>query len=328
MVSGANRNHRRIGPQRSSQRRGVALLIVVACIVVAGLAMVSVTGKSLRLATDSVEKEAQLQQRWGVISLQHTLLTSAPKLFVDSDKRMRESGNTGPFPNSLQRDIVLGNIQFQCVLADEQAKLNLNAIYQRRGRSATALAARKMNEIGGLRLRLAPEVADTAKQGMAKAQTLADEEQMEFEDTPITPAFRHWGQVFDLSRLESLQGIPASQLLPAATSKLTCWGRGEVNITRATDDVVEESCRTLLGPGVARKLVRQYRENPVLNVNQVALQLEIDDLKRQDLSRLLTTQSSTYSLWLHSTSLHGTQRWLAVAAPIEGQGIRTERFRF
>ena len=101
-----------------------------------------------------------------------------------------------------------------------------------------------------------------------------------------------------------------------------------MNITRASDEVVEESCRTLLGPGVARKLVREYRENPALSVNQVAMQLEIDDLKRQDLSRLLTTQSSTYSLWLHSMSLSGTQRWLAVAAAVEGQGIRTDRFCF
>ena len=62
-------------------RKGVLLLVVVACILIAGLAMVGIARQSLRMATAAVNSESELQQRWGVISLQRTLLKGAPLIF-------------------------------------------------------------------------------------------------------------------------------------------------------------------------------------------------------------------------------------------------------
>ena len=108
---------------------------------------------------------------------------------------------------------------------------------------------------------------------------------------------------------------------------MTCWGRGEVNIMRASDDVIAETCRTIVGPGVARKMVQRFRENPVIGIEQVAMQLDVEPQDRVGLRRLLTTQSSTYSLWVASHTLNGPNLSLAVATSVEGSGMRTERFR-
>lgn len=328
-------SHLHLGPARNPvrrcvsrrRRRGLLLLIVVACVLIAGLAMVGVARHSLRLATDSVKSESELQQRWGAISLQRTLLRSAPGIFADLDKRSLAAGNTGPFPSTVRSEILLGGIKFDVLLADEQAKLNLNSAYHERGKITAEQLARKLKGVGGLRVRMLPEVANASRgTGSAGRRKTAEDQADDSEIRPPPAAFRHWGQVFDLTHSPS--GVAASQLVPAATARITCWGHGEVNIARAPDDVIEETCRAALGPGVARKLVKQYRENPMLNVQQIALQLEVNEREISALGQLVTTQSSTYSLWLNSTSLNGTQRWLAVAAPTEEVGVTTERFQF
>lgn len=309
----------------SRTRRGVTLLIVVAFIVVAGLAMVSVSRRSLRLATDSVERETELQQRWGTISLQRTLLHGAPKIFLDFDKRALAGGNTETIPSTIRSEVLLGGIQFRALLADEQTKLNLNTVYHTRGRSAVELAAQNMKGLGGLKVRLTPEVDSQANRAEQTRNSLDDTAFEELERAEPPTAFRNWGQVFDLS--QTAAGVSPVQLLPTATAKLTCWGRGEINIARAPDDVVEEACRTVAGPGVAKKLVAKYRADPIQSLNQIAVGLEISELQRQSLRRAVTTQSSTYSLWLTSNSLNGGQRWFAVAAP-NSLGIRIERFQY
>ena len=187
---------------RPRQRRGATLLIVVACIVLAGLAMVGVTRQSLRMATDSVQAEIELQQRWATTSLQRTMLHSAPRIFADLEQRSLAAGNIGPFPSSVQTELLLGGVRLNAVLADEQAKLNLNAVYHSRGVSATELAAQKMKGFSGLRTRLSPEVPSTARGrriGDSRETTEDESSEDEIDAPPPTPAFRHWGQVFDLS---------------------------------------------------------------------------------------------------------------------------------
>lgn len=315
----------RLTSRKRRERKGVLLLVVVACILIAGLAMVGITRQSLRMATSALKTESELQQRWGVISLQRTLMTGAPEIFTNSDNASLIAGKTGPFPSTVRSEVLLGGIKFNLLLADEQAKLNLNLAYHMRGKNTAQQLAEKMKGIGGLRTRLMPEVqsADIGRQKSSASDDDEEEDAAENE-TSLPVAFRHWGQVFDLSNSPS---AAPGQLVPAATSRLTCWGRGAVNITRASNEIIEETCRTALGPGVARKLVSQYRENPTQNIRQVAVQLKVDDQGVNALRQLVTTESATYSLWLESTALSGTQRWFSVASPRD-EAITTERFPF
>ncbi len=328
---------------KHANRQGVTLLIVVAFIVIAGLALVGVAQQSFRLATDSVNSEAELQQRWGTISLQRTLLRSAPKLFADLDQRSLQSGNSGPFPSTIQTEVLLGGVKFDAMLGDEQAKLNLNSLYHRRGTIAVELAAQKLAGRNRLRTRLAPETKSISNQpssprlGSDASNESATDDELEKAASTPPAAFRHWGQIYDLSAPTQAGSTNASSrskslhkkwVLPQTTLQLTCWGRGEVNIMRASDDVIAETCRTIVGPGVARKMVQRFRENPVIGIEQVAMQLDVEPQDRVGLRRLLTTQSSTYSLWVASHTLNGPDLSLAVATSVEGSGMRTERFRY
>lgn len=316
------RTNRTVNPR---QRRGVLLLIVVACILIAGLAMVGIAQQSLRLATDSVEAERELQRRWGAVSVQRTLLRSAPEMFRRLEDQAKFDGESGPFPSSIRTEVLLGGMKFDALVADEQAKANLNLAYHIRGKNRAEQLARKMNRKAGLSLRLLPEVksASLAMQRSTNEDNQNPAGPDDEEPAPPLPAFRHWGQVFDLSR--NPYGVEA---IVEATDQLTCWGRGEVNVSRASDEVVEETCEALLGPGVARKFVREHRENPRLSVSQIALRLEMSESDKFDLRQLVTVRSSTFSVWLTADALRRKQHWFAVSAPSDETGTYTERFQF
>ena len=85
---------------------------------------------SLRRGVQSVDAELALQQRWGAVSLQRVLLDGAPKLFDDRDKKLIELGITGPPPPPIIRSAIsIGDVTFDVMIADEDAKLNLNSLY-------------------------------------------------------------------------------------------------------------------------------------------------------------------------------------------------------
>lgn len=318
------------GSRKSTHRRGVLLLIVMACILIAGLAMVAISRQSLRMATDSIHAEQELQRRWGVASMQRTLLKAAPKILDDLEKQSRIAGSTGPHPSVVSTEVLLGGVKFDALIADEQAKLNLNLAYHLRGESHVRQMAERLKGGGELRLRVTAEVPSA---GLASRTRPSDEDDEDEDSPPPPPAFRNWGQVFDLTHAHSTStqsssfGRGGTWQLPTATQKLTCWGRGEVNLARASDEVVVETCRPLLGPGVARRLVNEYREYPDRSLQQTALKLKMDERDTLQLGQLVTTRSSTFSLWLNVSSPGGNQQWFAVTSRKDEDGLSTDRFR-
>lgn len=316
---------------RSRNRQGVVLLIAMACIVIGGVAMVGVTRQSLRSAVDSIDAERELQHRWGVISTQYSLLKGASTLFDRLDKQARLAGRDAPYPSTIRSYVMLGGVRFDAVLSDENAKLDVNYAYHSGGKPRAGQLVTKLNRVAGLTVRLMPEVPSanriTSRPTGAVAPTGADTDGDEDDETPPPPpAFRHWGEVFDLARSNSM-GLGA-KLLPTATRQITCWGRGQLNIHRATDPVIEETCRLVVGPGVAQRLIRDYRENPLRSIRRIALDMEVGEQEAIELARRLGNQSNSFSLWLTVTSPYGKEHWFAVRAPIAEGSVYTERFRF
>ncbi len=297
----------------------------MACILIAGIAAAGVARQSLRMATDSIAAQLELQSRWGVISLQRTLLKGAPVLFNTLEEQARAASREGPYPNSIRCTVMLGGVRFDALLADENAKVNLNYVYHKRGMSHARRLVGQMNNIGAVQVRLMPEVTSAS---MAVIQPAARNEAEEGEEDPPPPppAFRHWGQVFDLTRNQG--ALTGSSLLPASTAHLTCWGRGQINLARAPDKVIEQTCELVLGQGVAQRLIREYRENPTHSIQQIARQMKVDDQDAAELQKLVGTQSWSYSIWLTVSSSSNAQQWFAVSAPTEERTIRTDRFQY
>ena len=70
----------RLKNTREARRGGYVLLAVLVCLVVGGLGMVTMAQRSMRLSMVALERQRDLQQRWGTISCQQTILPAAPAL--------------------------------------------------------------------------------------------------------------------------------------------------------------------------------------------------------------------------------------------------------
>ncbi len=63
-------------------RTGYLLLAVVVCLVVCSLALTLLARESLQLGIRATKRHRQLQQKWGTISCERSLLPRAPDLFT------------------------------------------------------------------------------------------------------------------------------------------------------------------------------------------------------------------------------------------------------
>jgi hypothetical protein len=110
--------------------------------------------------------------------------------------------------------------------------------------------------------------------------------------------FHSWGQVFALN--EPIEA-PLPRAVAAATSDLTCWGAGRLNVRRASDKALEQLCSEAAGPDAGRRVLKLRREQPLLKPPELLSRLQLSVEQRRRLEPLLTDQSSCYSLWIHMT---------------------------
>lgn len=166
------------------------------------------------------------------------------------------------------------------VLADENAKLNLNAL-QRLGRPGTlATSLRKVLEPNSVR-------------------ALRD-----IDRNPSSQALSSWGQVFDLNLLRALQG--SDRVLAELTREVTLWGSGKLNIHRASASSLELACKGVVTDGLARRIVERHDESPTLNAGLLLRQTVLNETDRGQLEQLLGDGSTTFSVWIESDD--GRQR--------------------
>lgn len=304
-----NRQLRSSNP-KNGRRHGYIMLAVLVCLLLAGLAMTMVAQSSLRLSAVALQRQRDLQRRWGVISCQRTVLPAAPRLFVELQERATDP--SAPAPATFTANVLLGEIQFELLLADENAKLNTNTVFHHRGRAgAERFVSRNLRSLYRPPVRLYPE----AKKGEPLQALLAGEE--------LPTALQTWGQVFDFSLANGLQGNRWP--LPQLTARMTLWGRGRLNVRRASDATIIEACQLVVSEGAARQLQKECRDNPKLQVDLLVKQLNIDDEKQLLLQDMLTEHSACFSLWTtaHATRAE-TQRFSVMQVDEEGVTRTTE----
>ena len=120
-----------------------------------------------------------------------------------------------------------------------------------------------------------------------------DEEDDE-ETAAIPDAFRSWGEVFDLNSLQA--GFARDASLPNLTTGLTCWGNGQLNFQRASDEAILAVSRCVVQDGVARRIVQRFRQNPTATL-EILLQTEVsNDRNRERLGELMSETSTNFSV--------------------------------
>lgn len=307
--------------RKPARRRGFLLLVVVACVTIATIGMVGTANQSLRLARQAMAAQSELQQRWGALSCERTLLSGAPTIFKEFDARARRAKSKLPVPSTVRASVLLGGVRYDMLLADEDAKVNLNAVYHWRGLIHVQRTVQQLVGPGLLPVRLMAE-ASSASLGKPLG-TRSPKRGPEVQVAP-PPAFRGWGQVFDLAAARPVGA--GTERLPDLTRRMTCWGRGRMNVRRAADELVLEACRLVLADGAARRLLRKYREDPQRDIRSVMEQVELSAADAAALTDLLGNESWCYSLWGKTTATGLTKHWFAVAEWDDEGALRTTRF--
>lgn len=308
-------------------RGGYVLLIVLAVLVLMVTALSQLSTLSLRRALAAADAEVRLQQRVGAESIERVLLRRAAGLFdtLEQAAEQRASSAT-PRPHSIRAAVTFGGVTFDVVVADEDAKLNLNRIYHEAGKQrADRVIAELVGPLAARAIRTQPAVRPTPSATIASRDDGDDADSA--EPTKVPPAFRGWGEVFDLKRLAEVTGSAAA--LPNVIEQITCWGSGSVNIRRASDDAIRAAAACILSDGAARRLLRRYRDNPNVPLEVLVIDEATNEADRVALRRLLGETSTHFSLWLDaSTPARRSLRRFSVMR-LTDEGVSTnERFSF
>lgn len=291
-------------------RRGIVLLVVLVAIIVGVATLVSLARVSMRAGVDASHARDNLQARWGSTSLRRAMLPAAPNVFEARDKALRTAAQPHP-PAILPGQVVLGGVPFDFLLADEDSKANVNGLFLFGGKEKTRLAVRELSGmLTGVQLQ--PESVPPGQ-----GSELAIEDGQEIDQ--LHSAFRAWGQVFDMSRMNNL---------PQTTRRLTCWGNEAINIRRAEEETAIETIAVVLPKSRARTLVTEYKKN---QANLIALYIDRYASKpadRAQLNRLLSERSVCYSLYVGCRSPNGNRSSFAVITPDKEGVLRSREFEY
>lgn len=254
-----------------SQRRGYVLVLTLGLVTLAAISLAGLARYSLGIASHAQEAAEELQRRWGLLSARHVLMERAGDILADQVRP--DEANTPPWPKPacLSTTFRLGPLQFTTLVADEQAKVDLNTVYARQPERLPAVIRHVSSDAGGFMVRLTPE--KTAKS-----------------------PFSSWGQVFDLTH--SSTGREPSTRLPEISREITCWGTGRLNLCRANDAAIREVASLALSAKDVGELVSHRKGWGGQSVDELLAQL---DLRRPQLlaaSRLFDCDSRSYSLWV------------------------------
>ena len=299
-VSVRIQTHRHWKHQRKAHS-GYVLMTVIAVSILVITCLSLLARNSLALGLKAADQERMLQKRWGSLSLQRTLLANAERIFEQLEEKNRLQGNdTTPV---IQSKLLLGEVTFDLLLADEDAKLPLNTLYHCLGLKKTE---ESINRVAGsnatLATRLTPVVEPMQiSREKQRVTALDDEENPINEDVP--DAFRSWGEVFDLATLGESSGNNTS--LQASTTNLTCWGSGQLNFRRASDEAILALAQVVVQDGKARRVLQRYRGSPNASLSTLLLSEISDPRKQRQLQTIFSETSNNFSIWINAHSRSG-----------------------
>jgi len=255
--------------KRKQRQQGYVLIVVLVMLTIAPLLSVGIVRRSFDQSVAAAKRADELQQRWGEISLRHTVLNRAEILLRTAEL---VEGVKQP---TLQTTVKLGNRTFYLVLSDEQAKLNLNTAFRNGNESAVRASLFEGAVLWPIRLRPDPRATANA---------------------PYPPAFASWGQVYDFSIFANMPEKNYLQLMQLG-ERITCWGNGQLNVNRADNDTIRTVCELVAPPQSVSALLELREEHPDWNFERLMREVDVPDRDRRAFRRVLTDRSRCHALW-------------------------------
>jgi hypothetical protein len=264
------------------------LIMVLLVLVICGTLLTATARRCGRGSLAAGAAQRELQVRWGTLSLRAALLPKAGDL-------MSTPQNLTAL--EIRRVVPLGGMIFNVILADEQAKVNINKLAETNKTAALEAVIRRLEADSKemLRVQLRPTLG------------------------PSTPVYRSFDQVFDIRRPESLFGERQHDA-SVVRRRVTLWGNGRINLRRAEVPVMREALAGKLTETQMQVLHDLRGKKPDFGMEEAysAMQLTRDQIAA--LEPLITQDSSCYSLWtsVDSKTRHWRRLYIQASASDKG----------
>jgi type II secretory pathway component PulK len=318
-------------------KRGFMLVMVLVALLIVGAAFASVARQTLSMHRASIDAHLSLQQRWGLFSCQRSILPATDGILQSLAIRIEPTrGKRQAFPSYAEDRVVLGGQVFALIVADEDAKANLNSLFELGGARACvqtlgALLGPHDSKLTQLVPARGSDSEATAKRSQLGPGGLSggnddSESRAEPWRTAEQPAFRSWGEVFDLSRVRLLAGD--DRYVANLTRRITLFGTGRLNVFRADDDTILATCKAKVSDGLAKRVLEKLRESSLLETNLILEQTVTNAKDRLALQQILSSSSRSFSLWVEASSPRSRIQRLAIMAPNEFGLVETQEFAF
>lgn len=275
--------------QRARHPRGYVLLLTLLLLAIAAAALAGVCRAGLQKAVQAARAQDDLQRRWGTLSCRTALMPKAPAVFAASG------------PRALAETVVqleLGGQSMSLTFGDEQAKASVNLLLAADGQAGATRAVREVVQASGAaeRVELRPMAPDESND-VAPSQGERDASDGLYADLDVQPLLTSWSQVFASASPDEL--LRRRGILQSMSSNLTCWGDGLLNVRRASRDAMLRVCDRVLTPAQVSKILAARDKDPLgFDLWDTIDGLELKEGPASDVQRLLTDESTTYSLWI------------------------------
>lgn len=270
----------RRGPRR--RRSGYVLIMTLVLIAVSVLSLASLSRHSLQLASDAIHAQRDLQRYWGTRSCRAYLLENAEEIFYQLDAHHRDDELALPAPHDFSGEFELADMTFRFLLSDENAKLNINSVTLRIPAERDALVRQLSGQKVSMRLQpIMGEQADRTRRW-----------------------FSSWGQCVEIPDISANEHMRS---LWEATSQLTCWGNGKLNIRRVSDQTLFAVASEAATQRIARQLIEAREMTPDADWQYLLKSLGLKRRDRTALRGWFSDRSSCYCLWLELDD--GQRRW-------------------
>jgi len=285
-------------------RRGYILLLTLVLLAVVAAGLAAVARRSHHASIEATRFERQAQRKWLVASAEALVPEIDDLLLAHAEDALLAAG-------VLAFDFDLGHHRLRLTLGDEQAKANLNTLWNRQDRAVFRTTLQGLAAPHGWDQLLTPRSVGSFE-AAAAGSSLEWPSFVSFEQLLGVDAVHRY---FRGAVLPPTSAVPGGQETPCLLDEITLWGDGQLRWERAKHAATKAMLTPLLSPSQVSVLRLVSAEPPRIPANPAPPQslkklpggesggnmwgaLNLTDHQREQLAARTTQESRCFSVRL------------------------------